>query len=568
MARTDNLKNYLADVADAIREKTNTTDKIKASEFDDKIRGISGASEQWEWALDNVINFGSANPTFFRGNTYLKVLPNYLNDKCLEITNWSNVFSECTNLTEANINTSNGTNFSSIFYNCSKLINVINTGNFSKGLDFTNAFRNTRVTDDTVQKFIFDSITNGSAMFGYGTKITQLPKFNHETITNMGEMFWQCSLSDLGTEDLNFPNVTNAERIFGETQVVKAPNLSFPNTTSVKGIFRDCQKLISVANFNIPNATNVAEAFKGCTNLTTIGVLSIPKVQTFNNLFYNCKALESIEQFNVSSATNLASLFAQSNNLKSIDFVNSTSKVTNFSGLFAGKTVLETAKGLDLSSATNLASMFASCSNLKNITFVENSIKINFNLGSSSLLSDESIQSLINGLATVETAQNLTIHNDVATKLTDEQKATISSKNWNIVIPQGGEVKTELEVTDVNTLIATIDGRQFTKTNDGLAIACTVTFTVTFGSYTGILLVSEVEEAVTYSALGRNFTSAGSFTYDDKNYYYSSREYFMGGHTIISDYPKLNDISGKTYTNDNNGSEEASTDLLNYYFNK
>lgn len=564
MARTDNLKNYLADVADAIREKTNTTDKIKASEFDDKIRGISGASEQWEWALDNVINFGSANPTFFRGNTYLKVLPNYLNDKCLEITNWSNVFSECTNLTEANINTSNGTNFSSIFYNCSKLINVINTGNFSKGLDFTNAFRNTRVTDDTVQKFSFDSITNGSAMFGYGTKITQLPKFNHETITNMGEMFWQCSLSDLGTEDLNFPNVTNAEWIFGETQVVKAPNLSFPNTTSVKGIFRDCQKLISVANFNIPNATNVAEAFKGCTNLTTIGVLSIPKVQTFNNLFYNCKALESIEQFNVSSATNLASLFAQSNNLKSIDFVNSTSKVTNFSGLFAGKTVLETAKGLDLSSATNLASMFASCSNLKNITFVENSIKINFNLGSSSLLSDESIQSLINGLATVETAQNLTIHNDVATKLTDEQKATISSKNWNIVIPQGGEVKTELEVTDVNTLIATIDGRQFTKTNDGLAIACTVTF----GSYTGILLVSEVEEAVTYSALGRNFTSAGSFTYDDKNYYYSSREYFMGGHTIISDYPKLNDISGKTYTNDNNGSEEASTDLLNYYFNK
>lgn len=564
MARTDNLKNYLTDVADAIREKTNTTDKIKASEFDTKIRGISGASEQWEWALDNVINFGSANPTFFRGNTYLKVMPNYLEDKCLEITNWSGAFSECTNLTEANINTSNGTNFSKIFYNCSKLINVINTGDFSKGLDFTDAFRNTRVTDDAVQKFSFDSITNGSAMFGYGTKITQLPKFNHETITNMGEMFWQCSLSDLGTDDLNFPNVTNAECIFGETQVVKAPNLSFPNATSAKGIFRDCLNLTSVANFNIPNATNVAEAFKGCTNLTTIGVLSIPKMQTFNNLFYNCKTLESIEQFNVSSATNLALLFARSNNLKSVNFVNSTSKVTNFSGLFAGKTVLETVKGLDLSSATNLVSMFASCSNLKNITFVENSIKINFNLGSSSLLSDESIQSLINGLATVETAQNLTIHNDVATKLTDEQKATISSKNWNIVIPQGGEVKTELEVTDVNTLIATIDGRQFTKTNDGLAIACTVTF----GSYTGILLVSEVEEAVTYSALGRNFTSAGSFTYDDKNYYYSSREYFMGGHTIISDYPKLNDISGKTYTNDNNGGEEASTDLLNYYFNK
>lgn len=564
MARTDNLKNYLTDVADAIREKTNTTDKIKASEFDDKIKGISGASEQWEWALDNVINFGSANPTFFRGNTYLKVMPNYFNEECVKITDWSNVFNGCSNLVDVDIDTSAGTNFTSTFRACTKL------------------------TNESIKNLNFNKITNGFAMFGYGTKITQLPKFNHETITDMGEMFWQCSLSDLGTEDLNFPNVTNAEWVFGETQITKVPNLSFPNTTSAKGIFRDCLKLTSVANFDIPNVTNVAEAFKGCTsltkigninallvtdlsnifngctNLTTIGVLSIPKIQTFNNLFYNCKVLESIEQFNVSSATNLASLFAQSNNLKSVDFVNSTSKVTNFSGLFAGKTVLETAKGLDLSSATNLASMFASCSNLKNITFVENSIKINFNLGSSSLLSDESIQSLINGLATVETAQNLTIHSDVATKLTNEQKAIISSKNWNIVIPSGGEVKTELEVTDANTLIATIDGRQFTKTNDGLAIACTVTF----GVYTGILLVSEIEEAVTYSALGRNFTSAGSFTYDDKNYYYSSREYFMGGHTIISDYPKLNDISGKTYTNDNNGSEEASTDLLNYYFNK
>lgn len=540
MARTDNLKNYLTDVAEAIREKTNTTDKIKASEFDTKIREISGAGEQWEWALNNVINFGSANPTFFSGNTYLKVMPNYFNEECVKITNWSNAFNGCSNLVDVDIDTSAGTNFASTFRACTKL------------------------TNESIENLNFDKMTNGFAMFGYGTKITQLPKFNHETITDMGKMFWQCSLSDLGTEDLNFPNVTNAEWIFGETQVVKAPNLSFPNATSAKGIFCDCQKLISVANFNIPNATNVAEAFKGCTNLTTIGVLSIPKVQTFNNLFYNCKALESIEQFNVSSATNLASLFAQSNNLKSIDFVNSTSKVTNFSGLFAGKTVLETVKGLDLSSATNVTNMFLGCSNLKNITFVENRIKINFNLGSSSLLSNESIQSLINGLATVETAQNLTIHNDVATKLTDEQKATISSKNWNIVIPQGGEVKTELEVTDANTLIATIGGRQFKKINDGLAIACIVTF----GRYTGILLVSEVEEAVTYSVIGSNFTSAGSFNYDNKNYYYSSRQYFMDYGTVTSDYPNLKDISGKTYTNDNNGSEEASTDLLNYYFNK
>ena len=541
MARTDNLKNYLTDVADAIREKTNTTDKIKASEFDDKIRGISGASEQWEWALNNVINFSSANPTFFKGNKYLKVMPNYLNEECAKITNWSNAFNNCSNLVDVDIDTSSGTNCTSMFRACTKL------------------------TSEGIKNLNFNKITSGFAMFGYGSKITQLPKFNHETITNMCEMFWNSSLSDLGEEDLNFPNVTNANSIFGKTQITKVPNLSFPKATTAYQLFIGCTSLTKIGNINAPLVTDLRDMFNGCTKLTTIGKLSIPKVQTFNNLFYNCKALESIEQFNVSSATNLASLFAQSNNLKSVDFVNSTSQVTNFSSLFSGKIMLETVKGLDLSSATNLTSMFASCSNLKNVTFAENSIKISFNLGDSPLLTDESIQSLINGLATVETAQDLIIHKDVDAKLTDKQRTNIRTKKWNIV-PSESEVgvKTELEVTDANTLIATIDGRQFTKINDGLAIACTVTFV----SSTGILLVSEVEEAVTYSALGRSFTSAGSFTYDDKNYYYSSREYFMGGHTIISDYPKLNDISGKTYTNDNAGSVEASTDLLNYYFNK
>lgn len=456
MARTDNLKNYLTDVANAIREKTKTTDKIKASEFDDKIRGISGASEQWEWALNNVINFSSANPTFFKGNKYLKVMPNYFNEECAKITNWSNAFNGCSNLVDVDIDTSDGTNFTSTFRACTKL------------------------TNESIKNLNFDKMTNGFAMFGYGTKITQLPNFNHEIITNMGEMFWASALSDLGETDLNFPKVTNADYIFGETQITKVPNLSFPEATTAKGLFQSCLKLNSfLHNLDIPKVTTVYQLFKGCTSLTeigsieaplatisndmfsgctnlvsignvslasttntngfltnctnlkTIGVLSVPKVKSLGNPFKGCSNLESIGEFNVSSATLLPS-FADSTNLKSIDFVNSTSKVTNFSELFNGKTLLETAKGLDLSSATNVSNMFLGCSNLKNVTFVENSIKISFNLGDSPLLTDESIQSLINGLATVTSQQTLTLHADVKSKLTEEQKSAITSKNWQL----------------------------------------------------------------------------------------------------------------------------------------
>lgn len=40
MARTDNLSNFLTDVADAIRTKTGETDSILASDFDTEIANI------------------------------------------------------------------------------------------------------------------------------------------------------------------------------------------------------------------------------------------------------------------------------------------------------------------------------------------------------------------------------------------------------------------------------------------------------------------------------------------------------------------------------------------------
>ena len=357
------------------------------------------------WALD-TIGFGKSKPKAFAGNNRLYYFPRFMNSRCLEIIDWSGAFSECTNLTEANINTSNGTNFSSIFYNCSKSINVINTGDFSKGLDFTNAFRNTRVTDDVIQKFSFDSITNGFGMFGYGTKITQLPKFNHETITDMGEMFWSCSLSDLGTEDLNFPNVTNAAWTFGETQITKVPNLSFSKATTAEGLFQNCSSLIGIANLNMPKVTRVIKMFNNCISLERIE-------RTANSL---CRG--DCNNF-ASGCTSL------------IEFDQDTSKVTSFYHMFDGDTSLETIKTIDGTASQGFASTFLNCSALKNIEITPSTIKCNISFGDSPLLTDASIQNIIDGLATVTTAQTITFHKDIA--LTDAQKQTINEKGWTLV---------------------------------------------------------------------------------------------------------------------------------------
>lgn len=408
------------------------------------------------WVLD-TIGFGKSKPKAFAGNNRLYYFPRFMNSKCLEIIDWSGAFSECTNLTEANINTSNGTNFSSIFYNCSKLINVINTGDFSKGLDFTNAFRNTRVTDDVVQKFSFDSITNGFGMFGYGTKITQLPKFNHETITDMGEMFWSCSLSDLGTEDLNFPNVTNAAWVFGETQITKVPNLSFPKATSAQGLFQNCSKLTAILGLNIPKITYINKMFQGCSNLENIPVLDLSYVLNINYLFQGCSKIKTVKLVNVpdrnfydgtvyvfNNCTSLERIERTNNPLcrgncdnfasgctSLIEFDQDTSKVTSFYHMFDGDTSLETIKTIDGTASQGFASTFLNCSALKNIEITPSTIKCNISFGDSPLLTDASIQNIIDGLATVTTAQTITFHKDIA--LTDAQKQTINEKGWTLV---------------------------------------------------------------------------------------------------------------------------------------
>lgn len=409
------------------------------------------------WALD-TIGFGKSKPKAFAGNNRLYYFPRFMNSRCLEIIDWSGAFSECTNLTEANINTSNGTNFSSIFYNCSKLINVINTGDFSKGLDFTNAFRNTRVTDDVIQKFSFDSITNGFGMFGYGTKITQLPKFNHETITDMGEMFWDCSLSDLGETDLNFPNVTNADWIFGQTQITKVPNLFFPKATTTKGLFQNCSKLITISGLSIPKTINVARMFQGCSNLESVPVLDLTFAQCIVYLFQNCSKIKTVKFSNIpdrnfnegsiyvfNNCTSLEKIERTANPLcrgncdnfasgctSLVEFDQDTSKVTSFYHMFDGDISLETIKTIDGTASQGFADTFKNCSALKNIEITPGTINWSISFADSPLLSAKSVQSIIDGLATVTSQRTLTLHTDVKSKLTDEQKSAIASKNWKL----------------------------------------------------------------------------------------------------------------------------------------
>ena len=176
-----------------------------------------------------------------------------------------------------------------------------------------------------------------------------------------------------------------------------ATNLSFYKSNEIE-IF---------PSINFPNKTSFFNFLNGCTNLKRVESIGSSNVIEFTKMFLGCTSLVSIQGLD-------------------------TSKGQKFDGMFSGCSSLISIPMLDLTNATNVTGMFTNCRSLIDISFVENSIKLSISFAESINLSDESIQSIINGLATVDTAQTLTLHADVKAKLTESQIAQITSKNWTL----------------------------------------------------------------------------------------------------------------------------------------
>lgn len=68
------------------------------------------------------------------------------------------------------------------------------------------------------------------------------------------------------------------------------------------------------------------------------------------------------------------------------------------------------------------------------LRFAKQTLKVSIDMSYCYSLDDESIQSILDGLADLadDTAQTLTLHADVKARLTDEQIAAVTAKNWTI----------------------------------------------------------------------------------------------------------------------------------------
>ena len=265
MAKTDNLGDFLKDVADSIRTKTQTTELINAQDFSDKILNISSGENTLKKLVDTR---HSAGYLFW----------NYQGTNVDDLIQYSD--------------TENATDFLYMFSECRALNKV--------------PLLDTR------------KVISLGYTFSYCQKITTIPLWDTSKVTYMYAMFNQCkSLTNL--PPLNTSKVNNMGYMFsGCTSMIEAPTLDTSLVTEAGSMFGGCTKLTTVPAYNMDRCKNLDYMFERCSNLksilmTNIGVkLDIHYSTKFERedlliILNNLKTVTSSKTLTM-GATNLAKL--------------------------------------------------------------------------------------------------------------------------------------------------------------------------------------------------------------------------------------------------------------------
>lgn len=176
--------------------------------------------------------------------------------------------------------------------------------------------------------------------------------------------------------DLNYlfyrNTATNLDVIFED--------LDTSNCSSAMLTFYQCSSLLSVDDLDLSNITSAESMFNGCLALTNVGNLITPKCEVMKNMFYRCNNLQTIES-------------------------------------------------LDCTAVTNFTDIFNDCTKLTNIHLMN--IKTDLTIPSD-LLTHDCLVNLINELVDVGEVRTLTIGTTNIAKLTAEEIAVATNKNWTL----------------------------------------------------------------------------------------------------------------------------------------
>ena len=203
------------------------------------------------------------------------------------VTNMMSMFGNNSKLTSVNFgknfNTSNVSNMSWLFINCTNLVELdLSAFDTNNVTDMSNMFNGcNNLLNIDLSSFITDNVTTMEAMFNncHNLKELNLQNFNTKKVINMRTMFYGCSsLTNLNLSSFNTVNVTNMNSMFA----------NWNNDSKLKAI--------DLSNFDTSKVTNMSSMFAGLSELTEL----------------------DLSTFDTNNVTDMSNMFMETTNLKSI----------------------------------------------------------------------------------------------------------------------------------------------------------------------------------------------------------------------------------------------------------
>jgi len=276
-----------------------------------------------------------------------------------------------------------------------------------------------------------ENVVNITNMFK-NSSFKSVPLFNTSNVTTMNSTFYGCfSLTSVPLYDTS--SVTTMESMFYNcSNLTNVPLFDTSSVTTMKEMFYGCFNFENVPLFNTSNVANMSAMFSHCSWLTSVPAFDTSNVRYMGYMFDYCSRLSDIPSFNTLNVKDMSYMFERCTRLTTVPAFD-TSNVTDMRYMFNYCSSLTTVPAFDTSKVTRMDSMFDGCSNLETIHM--HGMKVTFKISASTKFTREALIEIINNCAdlTGGTAQRFVMGSTNLAKLTDEDKAIATNKNWTLL---------------------------------------------------------------------------------------------------------------------------------------
>lgn len=409
--------------------------------------------------------------------------------KSVDMSNWvttkletvSFMFQNCSNLQTVNFSewvTDKVTNMMCLFQNCYSLADVdISNWNTAKVTNMGYMFANIqKIPTIDLSRWDVSSVTSTLGMFAYATGIERIlmGDWSQAKLTNTSGMFQGCTtLTTVDVSTMNMNNVNNMSNMFQDCNrlsVIDVSRWNTENCINMASLFQACYAVetLDVSNWSVDRVTDMTYIFYECKSLTTLNLanwhtdnlirtqgmfyscgklksldvnhLDMSRSESLTSLFEGCEQLTSLDlsRWKVNRVQDLTSTFARCSSLKSLNL--NEWNTTSMASLTNAFSYCETLTTLDLtsfdlynaSSSDSLKNLFYKCNALVDIKSPK---RINSNITIPTQTEKQNLINIINNLEdrSYSTSLKLTLGSENMSKLSRDEIAVATNKNWSVV---------------------------------------------------------------------------------------------------------------------------------------